>query len=142
MSHDWRALSPATIIPTIDPFFLLWDHKKGHEEILWGLKASLARDQKEPSPRKKRSNIRQGFPNLSSHQDMTAGLEKLVGMVDLSRTVVVVGFSELGPWGSSRTRWQMESLGKLTQDGLTEMAWMMGLAKHHDDLVDGKPYVG
>ncbi|KAL7619422.1 hypothetical protein AAE478_009961 [Parahypoxylon ruwenzoriense] len=114
---------------------------KRHEEVLHGAKASSARVQKTISY-KKRSNIRQGFPKLSSHKDMTAGLESLVGMVDLSRTVIVVGFSELGPWGSSRTRWQMESLGKLNQDGLTEMAWMMGLVKHHDCLVDGKPYVG
>ncbi|KAI8628005.1 putative fatty acid synthase alpha subunit FasA [Xylariaceae sp. FL1651] len=113
-----------------------------HEEVLHGLKASTAADQNKRSPQKKRSNIRQGFPKLSSHQDMTAGLQSLAGMVDLSRTVVVVGFSELGPWGSSRTRWQMESLGKLTQDGLTEMAWMMGLIKHHDGLVGGEPYVG
>ncbi|KAI0011634.1 3-oxoacyl-reductase [Xylariaceae sp. FL0662B] len=116
--------------------------RKRHEEVLRGSKASSAPDQKKPRPQRKRSNIRQGFPNLSTHQGMIAGLENIVGMVDLSRTVVVVGFSELGPWGSSRTRWQMESLGKLTQDGLTEMAWMMGLVKHHDCLVDGKPYVG
>ncbi|KAK8033913.1 hypothetical protein PG991_003311 [Apiospora marii] len=90
----------------------------------------------------KRSNITQGFPRLSSHQAMTAGLANLTSMVDLSRTVVIVGFSELGPWGSSRTRWEMESRGKLSLDGLTEMAWMMGLIKHHDGLVDGKPYVG
>ncbi|KAI0384967.1 putative fatty acid synthase alpha subunit FasA [Hypomontagnella monticulosa] len=115
--------------------------RQRHEEVLKGFKAASAQAQKSSS-QKKRSNIRQGFPKLSSHQEMIAGLESLTGMVDLSRTVVVVGFSELGPWGSSRTRWQMESQAKLAQDGLTEMAWMMGLVKHHDGLVDGKPYVG
>jgi fatty acid synthase subunit alpha len=116
--------------------------RRKHEEVLRGLKASVAPEQEKPSPQKKRSNIRQGFPKLDSHQNMTADLQSLVGMVDMSRTVVVVGFSELGPLGSSRTRWQTESLGKLTQDGLTEMAWMMGLIKHHDGLAHGEPYIG
>ncbi|KAI3331981.1 putative fatty acid synthase alpha subunit FasA [Xylariaceae sp. AK1471] len=113
-----------------------------HDEVLRGSKTPTAADLVIPGTQKKRSNIRQGFPKLSSHQDMTAGLQSLVGMVDLSRTSVIVGFSELGPLGSSRTRWQKESLGKLNQDGLTEMAWMMGLIKHQDGLVNGEPYVG
>ncbi|RYP69144.1 hypothetical protein DL771_006238 [Monosporascus sp. 5C6A] len=107
------------------------------EEILHG--PSLPRDEATGATR---SNIRQGFPRLSPHSEMIAGLQDLAGTTDLSRTVVVVGFSELGPWGSSRTRWQMESTGKLTQDGLTEMAWAMGLITHIDGVVKGKPYVG
>ncbi|ORY55258.1 putative fatty acid synthase alpha subunit FasA [Pseudomassariella vexata] len=91
---------------------------------------------------KPRSNIRQAFPRLASREEMTAGLQDLRGMVDLSRTVVVVGFSELGPWGSSRTRWQIESQGRLDQNGYMEMAWIMGLIKHIDATVDGQPYVG
>lgn len=93
--------------------------------------------------KKPRSNIRQDMPMLLSHADMTRGLPNLKDMVDLSRTVVVVGFSELGPWGSSRTRWQMESQGQLNQHGFTEMAWIMGLIKHGNGIViDGKPYFG
>ncbi|ETS77644.1 hypothetical protein PFICI_09706 [Pestalotiopsis fici W106-1] len=112
------------------------------ESVLQGPTVSSAKTQQKSGQPNKRSNITQGFPKLSTHQTMTSGLHSLVGMVDLSRTTVVVGFSELGPWGSSRTRWQMESQGTLTQDGLTEMAWMMGLVRHHDGLIDGKPYVG
>ncbi|KAI0105027.1 putative fatty acid synthase alpha subunit FasA [Nemania sp. FL0031] len=112
-------------------------------EVLRGAKDPTGREDKKAGPQRKRSNILQQFPKMSSHQDMTAGLESLVGMVDMSRTVVIVGCSELGPWGSLRTRWQMESQGKLNLNGLTEMAWMMGLVDHcHSGLVDGKPYVG
>ncbi|KAK0628755.1 putative fatty acid synthase alpha subunit FasA [Bombardia bombarda] len=120
--------------------------RKRHEKVVCGLKteSTNATGLAEPTipALRRRSNIRQGFPKLSAHQDMTADVEALAGMVDLSRTVVIVGFSELGPWGSSRTRWQVESRGRLNQDGLTEMAWMMGLVKHHDGLIDGKPFVG
>ncbi|KAI0468362.1 putative fatty acid synthase alpha subunit FasA [Xylaria cf. heliscus] len=116
--------------------------RKQHEEVLRGSKTPATTEKVKLGTQKKRSNIRQGFPRLSSHQDMTVDLQNLVGMVDLSRTPVIVGFSELGPLGSSRTRWQRESRGKLNQDGLTEMAWMMGLVKYHDGLINGEPYVG
>ncbi|KAI0409865.1 putative fatty acid synthase alpha subunit FasA [Xylaria palmicola] len=117
--------------------------RKRHAEVLRGPQSLTPADTITLDPKKKRSNIRQGFPKLSSHQDMTANLQNLVDMVDLSRTAVIVGFSELGPLGSSRTRWQKEKLGKLNQDGLTEMAWMMGLIKHKDaswvDVESGQP---
>ncbi|KAI0429226.1 putative fatty acid synthase alpha subunit FasA [Xylaria sp. FL1042] len=116
--------------------------RKKHDEVLQGSKTPAAANTVQLSAQKKRSNIRQGFPKLSSHKDMTADLQGLESMVDFSRTPVIVGFSELGPLGSSRTRWQKESLGKLNQDGLTEMAWMMGLIKHQDGLVNGEPYAG
>ncbi|KAI0412189.1 putative fatty acid synthase alpha subunit FasA [Xylaria grammica] len=113
--------------------------RKKYDEVLQGSKAATTADEAPSGAQKKRSNIRQGFPKLSSHEDMTAGLHSLAGMVDLSRTPVVVGFSELGPLGSARTRWQKESRGKLDQNGLTEMAWMMGLIKHQDGAASGEP---
>ncbi|KAI1307786.1 putative fatty acid synthase alpha subunit FasA [Xylaria venustula] len=118
--------------------------RKKHDEVLQGSKATTSTNTVQLSAQKKRSNIRQGFPKLSSHKDMTADLQQLEDMVDLSRTPVIVGFSELGPLGSARTRWQKESLGKFNQDGLTEMAWLMGLIKHQDDagwldVESGKP---
>ncbi|KAI1428071.1 putative fatty acid synthase alpha subunit FasA [Xylaria sp. FL1777] len=116
--------------------------RKKHDEVLRGSKNPAATNAAQLSTQKKRSNIRQGFPKLSSHRDMTADIQDLEGMVDLSRTPVIVGFSELGPLGSSRTRWQKESLGKLNQDGLTEMAWMMGLVKYQDGQDNGEPYAG
>ncbi|KAI1171721.1 hypothetical protein F4777DRAFT_593474 [Nemania sp. FL0916] len=109
-----------------------------HETVLNGAPNSPNNDR----PLKSRSNIRQMFPNLSDHAQMTSGVDDLNGLVDLSRTVVVTGFSELGPWGSSRTRWEMEKTGHLSLDGLTEMAWIMGLTKHYNGVIKGKPYVG
>ncbi|PWY77009.1 hypothetical protein BO70DRAFT_430530 [Aspergillus heteromorphus CBS 117.55] len=96
----------------------------------------------ELKPRVKRANIAVGFPSLTSHQELTAGLLDLHEMIDLSHTVVVVGFSELGPWGSSRTRWEMEHQGRFSLEGYVEMSWMMGLIKHVDGELNGKPYVG
>ncbi|PYH94005.1 hypothetical protein BO71DRAFT_477344 [Aspergillus ellipticus CBS 707.79] len=96
----------------------------------------------EPRAKVKRANIAIGFPFLTSHQELTAGIPDLQGMIDLSHTVVVVGFSELGPWGSSRTRWEMEHQGRFSLEGYVEMAWIMGLIKHVDGELSGRPYVG
>ncbi|KID92411.1 fatty acid synthase subunit alpha reductase, partial [Metarhizium majus ARSEF 297] len=60
--------------------------------------------------------------------------EELEGMVDLSRVVVITGFAELGPHGSSRTRWEMEVNGTYSLEGCIEMAWTMGLIKHHSGV--------
>jgi phosphopantetheine--protein transferase-like protein len=59
-----------------------------------------------------------------------------VGMVDLDRTVVVVGFGELGPWGSSRTRWEMECFGQLSLEGVIELAWLTGKIRFHNGPLD------
>ncbi|KAF8753393.1 fatty acid synthase [Rhizoctonia solani] len=70
-------------------------------------------------------------------------LSKLQGLVDLEKVIVVTGFAEVGPWGSSRTRWEMEARGQFTIEGCIEMAWMMGYIKHFDGrLKNGNLYVG
>ena len=89
-----------------------------------------------------RSTHKIEFPPLPRYGDDLENLKSLQGMVDLSSTVVIVGFSELGPWGNARTRWQMESQRKLSQAGYVEMAWMMGLIKHFDGERAGGHYVG
>ncbi|WP_445162319.1 fatty acid synthase subunit beta domain-containing protein [Mycobacterium sp. Dal123C01] len=43
------------------------------------------------------------------------------------RVVVVVGFGEVSPLGSARTRWSVERTGTLSIEGVAELAWMMGL---------------
>lgn len=62
---------------------------------------------------------------------------------DLENMVVVVGIGEVGPWGSSRTRWQAE-LGMqvdgevdLTPAGVLELAWMTGLLTWEESPVCG-----
>lgn len=95
-------------------------------------------------PRKfnKLANLNVGLPDLPPYQSVTAGLENLQGMIDLSRVVVVVGYSELGPWGSSKTRWEMEHLADFTPEGYIEMAWIMGLVRHFTGELSGKPFSG
>jgi fatty acid synthase subunit alpha len=90
-----------------------------------------------------RANFKFKFPVLDSAE----ALEKLNatrGMIDLDKVMVVTGFAEVGPWGSSRTRWEMEAKGEFTIEGLIEMAWMMGFIKHFDGRLKatGKAFVG
>lgn len=87
----------------------------------------------------RRARLSIPFPPLC---DLGGGYPSLEGMIDLSRVTVVVGYSELGPWGSARTRWETEHQGEFSLEGYIEMAWIMGLIKHVDGEVKGEPYVG
>jgi len=90
-----------------------------------------------------RANIKFEFPALP---DWDAEIEPLhadlKGMVDLDRVVVVTGFAEVGPWGNSRTRWEMEAYGAFSLEGCVEMAWIMGLIRNHNGPLKGKSYSG
>lgn len=108
-----------------------------HQEVLFG-----PQPQSDKGKPIQRASLSIGFPRLESHHTLAAGLPQLDGMIDLSRTVVVVGFSELGPWGNARTRWEMENRGQFSLEGYMEMAWIMGLIKHVDGELKGEPYVG
>ncbi|KAF7374647.1 Fatty acid synthase subunit alpha [Mycena sanguinolenta] len=89
-----------------------------------------------------RANFRFDFPTLESYESLS-DLSSLRGMVDLDKVMVITGFGEVGPWGSSRTRWEMEARGEFTIEGCIEMAWIMGYIKHFDGrLKDGSLYVG
>jgi fatty acid synthase subunit beta len=65
----------------------------------------------------------------------------LRGMIDPASVVVITGFGEVGPWGNSTTRWEMEADGEFSVEGCIEMAWMMGLIKYFNGrmTIDGKP---
>ncbi|EED14198.1 fatty acid synthase alpha subunit FasA [Talaromyces stipitatus ATCC 10500] len=90
-----------------------------------------------------RANLKYPFPELPSWDEEIKPLhEQLKGMVNLDKVVVVTGFAEVGPWGNSRTRWEMEAYGKFSLEGCVEMAWMMGLIKNHNGPLKGKPYSG
>jgi fatty acid synthase subunit alpha len=90
-----------------------------------------------------RANIKFEFPELPDWKKEVEPLNsKLKGMVDLSKVVVVTGFSEVGPWGNSRTRWEMEAYGRFSLEGCIEMAWIMGLIKNHNGPLKGKSYAG
>ncbi|RMZ03093.1 hypothetical protein D0860_06945 [Hortaea werneckii] len=91
----------------------------------------------------KRANLKFDFPKLPDWKSEVEPINgDLKGMVDLEKVVVVTGFSEVGPWGNSRTRWEMEAYGEFSLEGCVEMAWMMGLIKNHNGPLKGKSYSG
>ncbi|KAH7070174.1 hypothetical protein FB567DRAFT_507214 [Paraphoma chrysanthemicola] len=90
-----------------------------------------------------RANMKFDFPKLPDWDAEVKPLnEDLKGMVDLEKVVVVTGFAEVGPWGNSRTRWEMEAYGEFSLEGCVEMAWVMGLIKNHNGPLKGKSYSG
>ncbi|GLA42893.1 putative PKS/NRPS-like protein biosynthetic cluster [Aspergillus niger] len=137
---EYIAASRKTVAENLRLGLVLAEEEAHQEEAIHGRQTDpRARELK---VRNKRANLKIGFPSITRYEHMTAGLPDLQGMIDLSRTVVIVGFSELGPWGSSRTRWEMENQGQFSLEGYVEMAWMMGLIRHTTDDFKGQPYVG
>ena len=57
--------------------------------------------------------------------------------VDPADLVVIVGGAEIGPYGSSRTRFEMEVDDELSAAGVLELAWTTGLVKWEDDPTPG-----
>ncbi len=57
--------------------------------------------------------------------------------IDPADMVVIVGGAELGPYGSSRTRFEMEVSGELSAAGVLELAWTTGMVKWEDDPKPG-----
>jgi fatty acid synthase len=57
--------------------------------------------------------------------------------VDPADLVVIVGGAEIGPYGSSRTRFEMETDNELSAAGVLELAWTTGLVKWEDDPTPG-----
>ncbi|TAQ84674.1 hypothetical protein B7494_g7012 [Chlorociboria aeruginascens] len=111
------------------------------EELVLNSNHKLAPVQPQIS-KARRSTLRIGFPTLPEFDKDLFPLNQLQGMVDPSSTIVIVGFSELGPWGSARTRWEMEHLGTFTQEGYIEIAWIMNLICYFDGERNGEHYAG
>lgn len=89
-----------------------------------------------------RGNFTFDYPSLSKAESL-ADLAHLRDLNDLSKVIVLTGSGEVGPWGSSRTRWEMEARGEFSIEGCIEMAWIMGYIKHFDGrLKNGTVYVG
>jgi fatty acid synthase subunit alpha len=93
----------------------------------------------DPEPLSNPTKLYSKFPTLPdvtspTFQQLRA---KLRGSVDLRQCIVVTGFGEVGPWGSSRTRWEMEAYGEFSLEGCIELAWFLGLIKPHDGPLNG-----
>ncbi|HLS76143.1 MAG TPA: fatty acid synthase subunit beta domain-containing protein [Nocardia sp.] len=56
---------------------------------------------------------------------------------DLDDMVVIVGAAELGPCGSSRTRFELEVSDELSAAGVLELAWTTGLVRWENDPKPG-----
>lgn len=109
-------------------------------KVVNGDKADAAFSEVQVQPR---ANISLNFPTLKSHKEIKhIAPAELEGMLDLDRVIVVTGFAEVGPWGSSRTRWEMEANGEFSLEGCIEMAWIMNLIKYHNGNLKGRPYTG
>jgi fatty acid synthase subunit alpha len=83
----------------------------------------------------RKANMQLAFPKLQEYEPLLD--LNLRGMTDLSRIVVICGFSELGPLGNSRTRWDFECARDFSLEGYIEMAWIMGLIKHTKGVSTG-----
>ncbi|TKY88280.1 hypothetical protein EX895_002632 [Sporisorium graminicola] len=82
------------------------------------------------------------YPELDS-KETCERIVKGSSPVDLDQIIVISGFAEVGPWGSSRTRWEREISETWTLEGLVEMAWLTGHIKHvNGRLGDGRSYIG
>ncbi|OLY80881.1 Fatty acid synthase subunit alpha [Smittium mucronatum] len=91
---------------------------------------------------KPRANMKIEFPKYRSYQSLKE-LSNLRGMLNLDKVVVVTGFGEVGPWGNSQTRWEMEAYGEFSLEGCIELAWIMGYIKHFSGkLKSGAMYTG
>lgn len=113
------------------------DHQKDKEMETSTVSSDVATRSIRP-----RANINVQFPPLPSKERLEQ-LKHIKGMVDMERVVVVTGFGEVGPWGSARTRWEMEAYGEFSIEGCIELAWMMGLIRYrnedtHSGWVDAK----
>lgn len=105
----------------------------------FGPKADQIHTQIKVAPR---ANFSLPFPELKPF-DADSELAKLRGLIDFEKVVVIVGYGEVGPFGSSRTRWEMEAKGSFSIQGTLELAYITGLIKHFDGrLKDGSLYVG
>ena len=69
------------------------------------------------------------LPDMDYDTQIKPLVSELKGMVDLDRVAVIAGFAELGPFGSARTRMEMELGNGFTDAGCIELAWTMGLIK-------------
>jgi fatty acid synthase subunit alpha len=55
-----------------------------------------------------RTNFKFEFPKPELPESL-ADISHLQGLIDLEKVVVIAGFAEISPWGSSRTHWEMEA---------------------------------
>jgi fatty acid synthase len=93
--------------------------RRAFDERTGGLEEQAARIR----PRRQESSL----APLPSDDEL-AGLPALEHL-DADEVVVICGFGEVGPYGSARTRWDVEKGGPLSLEAVAELAWTMGLVE-------------
>jgi len=104
---------------------------------------SQTQDEAKSESIQSRALLRLDFPEVPEAK--TVANDNLQGMLDLSKIPVVVGFGEVGPWGSAHTRWEWEAHAKFSREGAIELARAMNLIAFHSgphDSLRGLDYVG
>lgn len=109
--------------------------KREIKKALASEQQALRGEQAESRGPVKKAAIESEFPVLGSYEDLL----RVRGQkdFDLSQVVVVVGYGEVSPFGSSKPRWDMEC-GEISQTGAIELAWIMGLIRYDDGLGKSK----
>lgn len=82
---------------------------------------------KEKEKRKTLAKEAYKYPSIPDKE--TLRILKTNPLPSLSETVCVVGFAEIGPGGSSLSRWELEKDGVLSLEASLELAWTMGFVK-------------
>ncbi|ODV61264.1 trifunctional fatty acid synthase subunit FAS2 [Ascoidea rubescens DSM 1968] len=90
-----------------------------------------------------RSNMQHHFPTLKPYKDIKKLAPDLENLIDLESVIVVTGFAEVSPFGSSATRWDMEANGGFCIESTIYLAYIMGLIRYentqkHAGWVDAK----
>ncbi|MBC7295888.1 MAG: DUF1729 domain-containing protein [Dietzia sp.] len=96
--------------------------------------AALAADRPAPVTEASTEDADGTLAALPSLQTVTADERPEWGQVtqDLEDMVVIVGSGEVGPYGSARTRFEVETTGDLSAAGVVELAWSTGLITWED----------
>ncbi|PVI02098.1 thiolase-like protein [Periconia macrospinosa] len=116
----------------------IYKERTREQEMIHGKPSRVRQPSLDP-----RATLRVGFPSLPLSNEDALSAQFGLNTADPADQIVVVGFSELGPYGSARTRWEIESQNRLSLSGFVEMAWLMGLIRHHNERrTDGSFYVG
>ena len=106
--------------------------------------AALAADRPAPVTEASTEDADGTLAALPSLQTVTADERPEWGQVtqDLEDMVVIVGSGEVGPYGSARTRFEVETTGDLSAAGVVELAWSTGLITWEDSPSAGWTVTG
>ena len=83
--------------------------------------------------RQKRGENKKSIAALPFHQNSIPAVPFSDIKTPLSDLVVIVGYGEMGPCGSARTRFEMELQDELAPGAVAELAWITGMIQYEND---------